>query len=625
MQALKPVPAATGPGGAAAGWGHGATRLWPLLLSTLIVGFTCILALQGLGRFETFHNRTFDLALYTRAAFGLSHGDGWNPVLDQSFVASHWSLVLAPLGLLGRFVGTAELLIVCQAVAMAVTAWPLARIGQRRGGPVLALLAAGAYLLYPNVIQVGSYEFHPGNLALPAIAFAFDAIDRRDARGLAACAVWVLACRADFALCLAMLGWLARMLDRPRLGRTGAALTWTALAYFALVLGARAWLDGPQRAPGSADLHFGPWGGNPFGILSALWTDPARVAEHVTLARLSYPVRVLLPLSLLPLLRARYLLPALPFLAINLISVFPTTTELYSHYLTPAVPALVVAAVDGVSRLSNGARTLALGFLSLAAVSASFVASGAPWARDHDARAYRFDQHAWSASWALDAVPKGASVQAPDALLPHLAERAVVHRAPPPERGTDFVVLDVGHRLRFFGQETVLRTSEEPLVRAWLARRDHAVIAGTPTYLVLQRGLGGPRARFARRFFLPEPPADPAHIRLCACLSLARATLHPERLELILQAHGACPADLALRMGSAQRPGHVRLLFDGYLSPVHVRAGEWVVSDHRVPQELVARIRRQGLRLGALRTSGAPPEHGDPVSAPIPFTFEPAP
>lgn len=593
-----------------------------IALAALIAAAAAFFAFQALSRYYTFHNRTFDLALYARWAWGLSRGDFWNPVLDQSFIASHWAFVLAPLGWLGRVFGTVETLLLAQSVALAVTAWPLARFAARRGSH-LGPIAAALYLLYPNLCHVASYEFHPGNLALPAIAFGIDAIDRRSAGRLLASGLWVLLCRADFALATAALGalgmWLASGAsdgDRGAFWRSARGLLLGSLGYLVLVQAARA-LFAPALP--SADLHFGPWGGSPLGVLPALLSRPSQVFAHFfALERLTYPVRVLLPLACLPLLAPRYAVVGLPFLLLNLISVFPTSQQLYSHYLTPAVPALVAAAIEGLGRLAPPASRLASVLLVLAAGAASLIQGGAPWSRDYVARDFRMTQQSWSAGWAMQAVPPDASVQAPDLLLPHLAERAVVHRGPRPERGTDIVVLDARPRLRFVGQETLLRTSEEPHLRTWLARVDHAVIDATPALITLARQRG-PRSAFARRFFA-SGTAPAQATPLCRCLAVARAHLSfDHHLGLRAIVTGRCPSDLALRMGVAARPKHVRLMFDGYFSPVHLQPGEMVDLDYPLPRGLATAIAARGaVRLGALRTSGAPPEPGDPVSVELP-------
>jgi hypothetical protein len=458
---------------------------------------------------------------------------------------------------------------------------------------------------------------HPGTLAVWPLCAAFDAFDRQRPVALCLLCAAAVACRASLSLQTIMLGLLA-VWGPPRLRRAGIVLAAGSAAYFAF---AQLWLQPRFGAAltGSLDLHFARWGGSPLGVVSVLFEQPARVLEHFsTRERLSYPLRVLLPLALLPLLRPRWLLCALPPLALNLLSEFPTTPRLYSHYLTPAVPALVAAAIDGLGAVH--ARRPATWALLIASVAGSVVTGGLPWSRDFDARAFQADAATQSRQHALQAIAPGASVQAPDALLPHLCERRILHRAPPPERGTDFVVLDIDHRRRFAREETLLRTTEEPVLRRWLSRVDHELVAADERLLVLQRG-GAPRSGLARRYLAGTlPPWE--GVELTDCLAIRAAELG-ESLWLEFVARGPCPADLAVRLGAGEQPTRVDLLFQGLLSPVHLRAGDRLRSPHVVNAAERAAILASGLWVGLLRASGAPPHPEDPGSVPVVVTLAP--
>jgi len=572
---------------------------------------------HALARLSSIHHATFDLAMYSRLAWGIAGGDGWLPILDTHFIAAHASVALLPLGLLGRLLGTPEVLLTAQAACLAAVVWPLSRIGGRRFGAPGAVAAALLWALYPNLGHVAAYEFHPGSLAMLPLAFGLDALDRRDGRALGWSVVGVLACRADFALMTAVIGVVA--LRQDALVGVGRRIAVGSAAYFALVA-----LLAPRLFEGgvtSASLHFGHWGGSPLGVIPALLTRPGDVLEHFAQTlRLLYPLKVLAPLLLLPLLRPWLLLIALPPLALNLLSAFPTTVHLYSHYLTPAIAPLIYAALDGAAGASLRLRTGLLWGAVMCAGAGSIAAGGYPWSRDYPASAFVPDAATADRAAVLAAIPDGASVQAPDPLLPHLSERRVVHRAPPPERGTEFVVLDVAHRQRFGGTATLLRTQQEPQVQRWLARADHGVVQVSDSLLLLRRG-GDPRAGVAARYFTggaagPDRGAGSGAV-LTDCLAVTGATLEGAALELRLRARGGCPADLAIRLGSAERPEHVQLLFDGVLSPVHLRAGDTLRSTHTLPPEVSATIARGGLRIGALRTSGAPPNKHDPPSVAV--------
>lgn len=575
-----------------------------------------LFAALGLARFRTFHNETFDLAFYVRIAWGLVHLNWWEPMVDAHFYGLHLSPILAPLGALGVVTGsTASILIITQALALALAAFPIGRIGERHLGPRGLFVGAFVWLLYPNLGHVAGYEFHPGSLAVLPLAWMALAIDRGDARVLAWSTLGVLVCREDLALVTAG-GSLLFALQHRATWRPAAIAGGLSLAYalfFFLVLQ-------PAYAPaqGSLALHFGAFGDSLPAVLLHLLTHPGELLAHLaTPERLLYLPKILAPLAFLPLLRARWLLPTAPILAINLISEWPTTTDLDVHYLTPALPFLVAGALDGAGRLRDK-LPFAIVVAPLVVVFLGHVAAGGtPLSLDFDAAAFRPDLRSTAAADILAAVPEDASVQAPYALLPHLAERPVLHRTSSPEANDDFFVLDAWHRRRYAGQEDLIRTVEEPPVRDWLARDDHRLALASGDFLLLERG-AHPRDGLGGRAIVGRAIPQSGE-RLCDCLAVRAARLDDTLLTLELVAREPCPHDLALRIGVADRPRRVDLPFAGWLSPAHLRRGDLLESKHRLTPAQRDAILEHGLRVGAIRQSGARPEPDDPNSVEVPL------
>jgi uncharacterized membrane protein len=623
-----------------------------LLVSALTFFGTTALAMAAL-RFGTFHNATFDLAFYARIAWGPWHGHLDEPIVGGDVRGLHLSLVLLPLGALGSLVGQVPVLLTAQALAYALTAWPLARLAGRHFGPSGFLTAGLAWLVQPNLGHVVTGDFHPGTLAVLPLAMGALAIDRRDGRALLLSGLGALACREDLALVVAALAVLGASVLRENrrarlalLGLAAAAIVY--LAVFVFVLH-------PRYAPpvGSLQLHFGRFGHSFGAIALHLLTHPGEVLAQIgEPARLLYVPTVLAPLGLvLPLVAPRFAFCAAPVLLVNLLSHFPTTTRLDSHYLTPAMPLLFAAAVEGAARLSRrraptserseaaagriwpeaapvGWRAVPIALLGTSALVAHVIAGALPFGGWHDPRAFVPDHDARVARAIVAAIPPDVSVQAPDPLLAHLAERAHVFRGPPPDRGAAHVVLDVRHRRRYRHDESLLRTLEEPLVRDWLAKAGYGVVGGDPAaYLHLRRGADS-RALARRRGVLLEEdaPAAATDVALTACLAVRRVALRRdergEGVDVDLHVRGRCPRDLALRLGWQYRPARVDLLFSGLVSPESFRAGDLVRSRHLLEAGLVALLeRRAHLRLGVLRQSGARPEPEDPMTAEVPVVL----
>lgn len=570
-----------------------------------------LFALLGWARYATFHNETFDLAFYVRIAWGLIRNEHWEPMVNAHIYGLHLTPILAPLGLVGGVTSTPFVLIAAQAAALALAAIPLSRIGARHFGPNGALLGAIAWLFYPNLAHVAGYEVHPGAMAALPLAWLAYALDRGSVRAFVGASIGVLLCREDLALVVLMVAalyaWRHRDARKVAL-RVGAATLIYAL-FFVLYLH-------PTHAPvqGSLQLHFGRLGGSLLEVAVHLLLHPVELLEHLAAPeRVLYLPRVLAPLAFLPLLRPRWLLPALPILAINLISEWPTTTHLDVHYLTPALPFLVAGALESAAVAAERVPRFAVAaVLSIAMVAAHALLGGGPLSRDFPSAAFVSDRNTAAARAIVERVPGDASIQAPYALLPHFAERRLLYRASSPEAGAAFYVLSAGHRRLYAGNEDLLRTAEEPTVRDWMARDDHRLVLAEGDYLLLERGRH-PREGLGGRAIVGR--ADPESGRsVAACLAVRGATLEDGVLTLELVARGPCPSDLALRIGVEDRPRRVDLLFGGWLSPVHLRRGDLARSRHRLGPALLEAIGARGLRIGAIRQSGARPEHADPNS-----------
>jgi len=227
----------------------------------------------------------------------------------------------------------------------------------------------------------------------------------------------------------------------------------------------------------------------------------------------------------------------------------------------------------------------------------------------------RPDERSAQARRIVASIPARASAQGPGFLLAHLAERPLVYRGPPPDRQASFVVLDVSHRHRYARQETLLRTREEPIVRRWLARPDHAVVRVERDLLLLRRGRP-PRRGLGARAIRGTTSPDLGDA-LSACLAMRGASLTADRIDLDLVARAPCPADIGLRIGTGDKPRRVDLLFDGLFSPVHLRPGDRLRSSHPLdPTERAAALRGD-LRVGLLRSGGARIDRTDPLSVAV--------
>ncbi len=597
-------------------------------ISNVALVATLAFAFLALRRYATFHNETFDLAFYARIVWGLGHGDRYQPLTNSDLWGLHASPILYVLGTLGRALPIIPLMLVVQAASVCAAGIPLSRIAARRvGHPHAADVTIVAWLLYPTVASLATYEFHPSALALFPLAQAVDWLDRRQFPRAAVALVVAALCREDAALVAGFAGLaFALRTQAPRKQRVaglaafGVGTAW--FAYYFLVIA-------PRHLPhtGSLDLHFGHLARSPSGLLVAVLRHPIETARTLaTPIKLLYAPRMLAPLAFLSLLAPRWLLPAVVPLAINVLSRFPSAPEIASHYSALAVPFVFASAAHGAGRLAalrpgalNRNVMIAGAAVAVGTLLAQHRAGATPLSRRWDTSVFRRDARASDLERLLRDVPRDESVVAPDYVLPHVAERPLIQRVAAWTRQFEWVIVPVGHRQRFGTTQHVWRSTEEVLVRNALNNPGYGLQSVFGTHLLFHRG-ASLRAYATGRYvdFEPEEGIRSDHLDAGAHVFIAGWGLRAEGagsvLTLLFSPRVELPFDMGLEAGyGPMRPSGDRqdpaqivslLPFDGLFSPARVRVGEVARTRMYLPAPPDV-VLRDGLRVGTRRIDGS--------------------
>jgi uncharacterized membrane protein len=406
------------------------TLLWSAI-AAYAAGFSALSVL----RHRAFQTGRFDLGNMVQAVWSTAHG---HPLQitglrgdEISRLAAHFDPILAAFAPLWLVWPSPDMLLVAQAVAIALGALPvywLARkhLDSERAGIGFAL----AYLLYPPTQWLTLNEFHPVALACPLLLFAVWFLDEGRLVPFAIFGLLATTTKEEIGFVVAGLGlWWAfargRRLEGVAVLAAGAAIALVAIEVV---------IPHFNRAGTSSFFaRYSEVGGSPGGIVHTAVTKPWKlVTTAVTGRGLGYLARMFLPLGLLALLAPILLLAAVPELAINLLSAATTQTSIRFHYTAGLIPILVAAAVLGAAHVvrSRPQWTTPLATAVLALAIVSNYALGAiplwrylPGGQQAQAHAADVTRHDRLALRALHLIPKSAVVSATNTLGAHLSAR----------------------------------------------------------------------------------------------------------------------------------------------------------------------------------------------------------
>jgi uncharacterized membrane protein len=420
----------------------------------LILAFVLTFATLSLRRHAALATNGMDLGNVNQALWNTAHGD-FLSFTNMAPIRNRLALHVEPILLL--FVpfywiglGGPKLLLIVQAVVVGLGALPLYWLARDALAGVgysllptpyslLPTLFPLAYLLLPALEAAVMYDFHAVTLAPTFLLFAFYFMERKRPWLFALFAVLAMACKEDIGLTLAMLG-LYIMLARRR-WRWGGATALLGVAWFAIAV----FLIQPQFSPtgGNIQAERYAWlGDTPLAMLGTLLHHPGMVWDHVwQQANLpGYLGGLLLPTAFFSALSPLAWLPALPSLAINLLSDNPFTWRLEDfHYAAPMAPFVLIATVYGIRWLATwvGRRSqsagryvlvTACGLLLVVSLGYHYTRGFSPLARPF--QAWPISAHDRRAEAIFGQVPPAAALFAQSNLNPHLSGRRVLYQDP---------------------------------------------------------------------------------------------------------------------------------------------------------------------------------------------------
>ncbi len=325
-----------------AGWGGAALPVLQLKrpmrwLWAMIAVVALTYTLFGIYKYDAWQYGLWDFGIYESIMHNMVTGGGM--MVDFRGKFDHFSPVLLLLAPIYAIFRHGYVLVVVQALSMALAAWPLYRFAQhyfpRNNTP---LLVAAIYLLNPYFSRLVLFDFHIECL-FPLLffsAFALYAARRwKFFLLLLACAPLI---KEDFVVPVAACGLYFCCFTRRRTWGTiliAAALLWTVFVlkiYYPHLLGMEYWHYGRYELSGSSILRM--------------------MKQFFSVTSLTVLISVLLPAAFLPAAHWKSLLAILlPTIGIQLISTSFQQTLLADHYGSAVLAVVPVLAVFGLRTL----------------------------------------------------------------------------------------------------------------------------------------------------------------------------------------------------------------------------------------------------------------------------------
>ncbi|CAD5967710.1 hypothetical protein NO976_03718 [Planktothrix agardhii] len=315
---------------------------------------TFILFFYSSLRHFLFQSTAYDLGIYDQIIYLISIGrQPISSFLGFHFLGDHGAIAIYPLALLYKIYPSVYWLFLVQAICLGSATgltWKLAQLAglnQR-----LSLAVAIAYLLYPEIFNINLFDFHPDVLAVPAIFGAILAAKQKKIIWFTIAIIWILACKAVFALTVIAIGfWLIFFEQRRFYGMIAIALgiTWFLIATQVMI----PFYSG-QEAAGVSRYDY--LGDSVLGVIFNTIIKPKLIlgkllSINTLVYFLEFSVAVIWWLNPQKFI---VLVPAIPTLLLNILSIDPMQRSLIYQYSLPALPFLLLVMIETLAAEKPG-------------------------------------------------------------------------------------------------------------------------------------------------------------------------------------------------------------------------------------------------------------------------------
>jgi len=333
----------------------GREKFSSLFLWILIISYCTIFGTMSILRYLSFHTAFFDLGIYDHAIWHLAEQGGLNYL-----VWGHFRPIIGVYALFYKLFPSAIILLFLQTVAIGLSAVPLYYIarGKLRSG-YYAFLVVIIFFLYSPVEYNNLFDFHADHLIVLIMFLSFYFLEKNKPLAFFLVCLPGLFLKEPLILSIGAMGLYA--IIRYRRYKSGGILLASAIFLFSLIINDVILFPGSSSYAGVV-LHRGAFsylGNNLFEAARNLLLHPwIAIKEIIDIWKIGYLTFLFLPLLFIPLLSPLSLVPALPALAISLLSHLPHYYWIQHQYTASLIAPVFVALIYGLGLLNEKGRYL---------------------------------------------------------------------------------------------------------------------------------------------------------------------------------------------------------------------------------------------------------------------------
>lgn len=390
------------------------------LVFLYIAFFSWISALK----YNSFSYDDFDLAVHAQTLYNILHGSIQSSILGIPFLGNHLNFVLFLIVPMYAVFKSALTLLLLQAVALGLSAYPIYLVAKEELPRPLSLAVLFSYLLYPSIGYVNTYEFHPTVFATFFLSLALYMIYKNRFIPFLISIILALTCQENIPILVVPLGIYMLCVKKAPRWWLAAVLTsgvWFLVGTYKLI---------PYFGKGTIKFIaiYGYLGNSMPEVAKNIITHPAQILGIILLpANLIYLCQILGPVLLLPVLSPLSFMPAIPTLLQHILSVRETEHTIYYHYTAEIIPFVFFAAVFALKRLldivkDQGVKKMMLIGVIAAAAGGNIILGPHIKLLSTVNKYYKTDLDYVKETF-LAQIPKGAEVAGTFEFLPKLSAR----------------------------------------------------------------------------------------------------------------------------------------------------------------------------------------------------------